>query len=194
MEHGTLIFLDIEGSRDPEILQVGCVAITVRSFAQRGASHAEFSSNAAPVGGLTPTLQNSLQFLGLDYATACRSPPLAEVAAKLRDFVEGQRANGPVYLVAHDGSTFDFPLLKVGFQRAGVRIGNVGTFDSLKIFEQLCPDERCGLEALYTRFFGTQPPGHHNALADAKALLRCCQQFEARFRATMPAFQKRDLD
>jgi len=196
MNHdGTLIFLVIEGSpgEQPEVLQVGCVAIKVRDFETGGTPFTEFASDVAPIGELTYTLENTLRFLELDYPAVCRSPPLGKVAAVLLAFIRELSQDSPVYLVAHRGSSFHFRVLGKCLERVGIRI-DVVTVDSLKIFRQLLPGERCGLKDLHMRYFGVVPPGRYNALSDARSLLKCCQQRAIDFVAAMPAFFEHGLD
>ena len=94
-------------------------------------------------------------------ADVCQEPSFAEVWPAFRDFVGGD------LLVAHNGHTFDVPVLRR--LAAGLPgLDDLVFFDTLPLARSLM-DDGAGLQDLCHRF-GVSPGRSHHALDDASAL------------------------
>jgi DNA polymerase III alpha subunit (gram-positive type) len=81
----------------------------------------------------------------------------------------------PVCLVAHNGNTFDYPILKAHLDSVGKSLPDtIVCCDSLKIFRQTNNKwKKFSLALIYKRLFGVDPPNAHNAEADVISLMNC---------------------
>lgn len=110
------------------------------------------------------------------WLTAQGARPFAAVATDLRAFVTEVAGSTsiPVVWIAHGCSVFDKPVLEHEFARLEETMpSNWLFYDTLPFFRRVWRKHPQGysLRALYTSAFGTPPPQHHRALADAMALM-----------------------
>ncbi|XP_030048271.1 three prime repair exonuclease 2-like [Microcaecilia unicolor] len=101
-----------------------------------------------------------------------------ELLGLLRDFLE--RQDQPICLVAHNGFSYDFPLLKTELQRVqGDFSGPLSCLDSCKVLRTIDPIPNSvriwkgyyTLPEVYRRFFGKEPQRSHCAEGDVLTLL-----------------------
>ncbi|KAJ1095128.1 hypothetical protein NDU88_000298 [Pleurodeles waltl] len=119
------------------------------------------------------------EITGLNNSNLARSEKQrfdARTVALIQEFL--QRQAQPVCLVAHNGTDFDFPLLKAELDHQGQDlVGQVYCLDTMKAMMDLdgslCPPARgaYSLTALYKRFFKEDPKDSHFAEGDVLAML-----------------------
>jgi superfamily I DNA/RNA helicase len=98
---------------------------------------------------------------GITDAMVAGQPRLHEVWPAIRDFL------GRDLVIAHNGHSYDFPLLRHSIARFGEQIALRG-YDSLPLARELHPGSR-KLEELAVAF-GVDPGASHRALDDARTL------------------------
>ena len=165
-----LAFLDLETSgglaaRD-RIIEIGVVVV------EDGVEQQRWQQLVNPGERLSPFI---IRYTGIDDAMLAEAPPFAEVAATLRQLLEG------CVLVAHN-ARFDYAFLKSEYRRLGERFV-MPSLCTVKLSRSLFPDERHhNLDAVISRH---QLPlvTRHRALGDAEALVT----FIAHLRASLPA-------
>ena len=82
---------------------------------------------------------------------------------------------GPVCFVAHNGTKFDYPLLKTHLEKVDTHLPHsIWCCDSLTIFKITTPSlKKYSLAEIYKTNFGCDPPNAHNAEADVINLMNC---------------------
>lgn len=150
------VALDFEATHlDPgraRIIEVG--AVRVRS----GHAVDTFSSLVDP-GGPVPAIV--AQKTGITTDMVQGQPPFADVWPRLQEFL------GTDLVVAHNGHSYDFPLLRAEVERLGTTVSFRG-YDSLPLARELHPGSR-KLEELAAAF-GIDPGSSHRALDDTRTL------------------------
>ena len=140
----------------------------------------------------TPILPVVEEKVGLTLADLQNQPPLSDVLDRFCSWIEDkvnevERLTGNTYvpvLVAHSGSSFDFPLLMAEVERSNSAL--IGKFFSLNLHfadtfltcsalkhtssHILRGIEKLGVEPLCKHFFPNQLYDAHRALPDARAL------------------------
>ncbi|XP_050783354.1 three prime repair exonuclease 2 [Gopherus flavomarginatus] len=184
----TFVFFDLETTglpRDrPRITELSLFALHRRSLLQR-------PPQDAPAG--TPWLPRVL-----DQLTLCIDPqqPVTPEAARITglnqqdleengkrglDQAVAQALEGflarqapPLCLVAHNGFSYDFPLLRTELARVGVELPPAtGCLDTLQAMKKLGLGGEGGysLGALFRGIFGRDPDGAHSAEGDVRTLI-----------------------
>lgn len=81
----------------------------------------------------------------------------------------------PVCLIAHNGTKFDYPILKAHLENLNKCLSDtIVCCDSLNIFRKTNKQwKKFSLRSIHNRLFGHDPPNAHNAEADVIALMNC---------------------
>lgn len=84
----------------------------------------------------------------------------------------------PICLVAHNGTKFDYPLLKTHLQKVNTDLpSSISCCDSLTIFKITQPYlKKYSLTEIYKTTFGNDPANAHNAESDVINLMNCVIQ------------------
>lgn len=145
-----------------EILEIGAIRY------EGGREVARFESLVKPVG---PVPAESTAVHGIDDAMLKDAPPPAQAIAEFLRFV------GDLDLVAHNGSSFDFPVLVRVARELGFARPRQALFDSLALARRLFPRERNRLEDLIERF-DISAEARHRALDDCRCLGEAFDQMQ----------------
>jgi len=137
-----------------EILEIGAIRY------EDGREVARFESFVKPS---CPVPAESTAVHGIDDAMLADAPAPGRVLA---DFL---RFAGDLDLVAHNGSSFDFPVLARTAKQLGLPRPRQALYDSLALARRLFPRERNRLEDLISRF-GIRATARHRALDDCRCL------------------------
>ncbi len=137
-----------------EILEIGAIRY------EGGREVARFETLVKPSGPVPP---ESTAVHGIDEAMLEGAPPPAQALADFLRFV------GDLDLVAHNGATFDFPVIARVAREQGFARPRQALYDSLALARRLFPRERNRLEDLIERF-GIRAEARHRALDDCRCL------------------------
>ena len=143
-----------------------------------GRESAHFSSLLKPQGPIPP---EATQVHGITDAMVAAAPSPAQLLPEFLAFL-GERD-----LVAHNGASFDFPLLRRVAREQGLVPPRNALFDSLALARRLFPGERNALGALMARF-GVKAAARHRALEDCRALAAVFAELQA---AQLAALRRR---
>ncbi|XP_063792381.1 three prime repair exonuclease 2 isoform X2 [Pseudophryne corroboree] len=187
----TFIFLDLEATGlnqdDPKITEVSLVAVHVSSL--RNPVHDDSGKLQLPrvldklslcVDPGKPLTQKAAEITGLsnEQLTTCEKQLFEETLINtVNEFVNRQAQ--PVCLVAHNGFSYDFPLLKAELlQHQRDFPSSMLCLDSLPALRYLDNQNRpntvkgrYSLPELYRRYFGTEPDLSHYAEGDVITLI-----------------------
>ena len=149
------VVFDLEANADrprpesQEIIEIGALAV------EDGQVVEEFSSLVAPTPG------RSLASLTVEL-TGLTDETLREAPARVPTFRKFVEFCGNMPLVAHNGSTYDFPLLAAELERAGLAVPSGEQLDTLELAHVVFP--RAGRES--TPDVGGKKPPRSRRLTD----------------------------
>ncbi|MBC8366293.1 UvrD-helicase domain-containing protein [bacterium] len=146
-----------------EILEIGAIRY------EGGREVARFETLVKP-SGLVPAESTAIH--GIDDAMLEKAPAPAQAIADFLRFV------GDLDLVAHNGSSFDFPVLVRVARELGFARPRQALYDSLALARRLFPRERNRLEDLIERF-GISAEARHRALDDCRCLGEAFDQMQS---------------
>ncbi|NEX60757.1 exonuclease domain-containing protein [Noviherbaspirillum galbum] len=161
---GKLLFIDLETTGPDPAIDL----ITEIGIVEVGASGVErWSSLVNPGVPIPPFIQ---ELTGIDDAMVAGAPAFDEVAAELRQRIEGG------LFIAHN-ARFDYGFLRQAYKRLGMTL-RVDVLCTVKLSRKLFPSEiRHGLDALVERH-GLLVEARHRALADADLLWQFWRKLE----------------
>lgn len=108
-----------------------------------------------------PITDGAFRVHGISDADVAHEPTFAQLLPELLEFI------GDDMLVAHNGFSFDFPiLLRLYREATGAMLTN-RRFDTLPLARRLFPGQPAGVDALMQRFGIQDMGGRHRALDDA---------------------------
>ncbi len=143
-----------------------------------GRESAHYSSLLRPQGAIPA---EATRVHGITDAMVAAAPAPAQALPAFLAFL-GERD-----LVAHNGASFDFPLLRRVAREQGLAPPRNALFDSLALARRLFPGEKNDLGALMARF-GVKAAARHRALEDCRALAAVFAELQA---AQLAALRRR---
>lgn len=181
-----MAFFDLETtglSESKRLVQIGVFACSVTEFCESRDGLPDTAKIICRVVNPTvPLEKGAKEITGFTDEQLKTYRRFEEVFPDLQRFFS--ELTQPVYLIAHNGGQFDFPLLQEEIRQTGKKLGvDVIELDTLPIFRRYGMSHggtnagwKFGLRDLYKRFFGSDPQANHDALDDAKMLAKCCKK------------------
>lgn len=127
---------------------------------------------------------------GLTWSSLEGCPPIQDVLLRFASFLKTLPDTNCIYLVAHGGKRFDFPVLQQELQRTAnsLQLPYHIMIDSLTLFRAYAREfgggwPAYGLDAVSERLLGWSRTSCHDALADSLILRACCAQITYFFAA-----------
>lgn len=150
----TVVDLETTGATPgfSRITEIGAVRL------ENGVQSATFSALVNPGVAIPPMITG---LTGIDDQMVADAPPIEVVLPKFVDFAAHS------VLVAHN-ARFDLAFLDYEFGRQNGQTFPRPALDTLRLARKLCPQQRCSLSALASRF-NTKVKPVHRALHDAQA-------------------------
>jgi DNA helicase II / ATP-dependent DNA helicase PcrA len=146
-----------------EILEIGAIRY------EDGRERARYETFVKPSGPVPPA---STAIHGITDAMLEKAPAPVQALSDFFRFV------GSLDLVAHNGSSFDFPVLARSAREQGLTRPRQALYDSLALARRLFPRERNRLEDLIDRF-GIKAEARHRALDDCRCLGEAFEQLQS---------------
>jgi len=161
------VFFSVRGSVMPHITQVAAHVVGSGSgFSTYVQPKLPISAEAQKVTGIAVDIQNNVCVKGKPVTAV----PIKQAISDLGKWLE-RFSN--VFLVAHNGRRFDFPVLMTAVEKTKEKDGFLkcvtGLIDSLPIFKKLYPNRSHKQEDLVKLLIGKTYDAH-NAEADVQAL------------------------
>jgi len=170
LKRGCYVVFDLEATRqDAYSDATEIIQIAAQRFVD-GVAQPAWASFASP---LVPIPEHIIQLTKISNEDVCNAPPLANV---MRDFFAYV---GDLPLIAHNGASYDGPLLQTTCTRLGLALpATFRVLDTLPLARVLLPNAESHRVGSLAEYFGCARPDAHRADADVEMLAGIVQGLE----------------